>query len=497
MGNPAHLEELLKGVEHWNAWRKEQGAKFRPDFAGADIEQAYLDAKRIRPGEAVPLALADLDRADLNRADIGRANLKGADLTGASLEGAGLQEADLRDTNLAGASLIGAYLEEGIFRSANLTQAKLTGARLCGADFWRALLDGADLTDADARSIIVPAEEEGTLDEVIRTDLSGVFDMTQAQLNSMLGDKETIIPEHLTRPAHWPAFEFETAVDESEEAVRKPPSPVGFTAPVEFETEGEIIDVRHLPTPPEPRQASKTPIDKTRCAEVRAGLIDSFGALAKNLRKYTKEDRSISNRVGPAEALLGYVESLQKALRADPFLPSTFNDYVEIIALGSAEDIQAFEAGDRVAVQQLVTRARRHYACYPALAEMNDPAHAERVGPDFPYTVATLEATLDDIVYSDDGLEIFSDTTRDTVEAEKIAYPPANANPDKSKLARYGAIIGEMAREMGQRAERMRKAADAGASRAIAWVKSYEKVRKAWEAIEPWLGIGGGGGDST
>jgi hypothetical protein len=35
------------------------------------------------------------------------------------------------------------------------------------------------------------------------TDLNRIFDLTQTQLESMIGDSGTIIPDHLTRPKHW------------------------------------------------------------------------------------------------------------------------------------------------------------------------------------------------------------------------------------------------------------------------------------------------------
>lgn len=492
MGNPDHLRELLKGVEQWNAWRAAQGEDFRPDFQGIDLRQTFLAAGLRIELDGIDFSNANLAQTDLEGASLMMADFSGADLSSAILEGANLDRATLRHTNLSfsvlwraqliGANLLSATCIRADFRGADMESVDLTSADLRGAILQRADLENAVVGMTDARTF-------GAHGKVWFCDLSTAKYLTQDMVDAMIGDEDTRLPDGIIRPPHWE--ESNGHADDHENP--KAPSPVGFTAPVEFETEGAVIDVRHLPTRPEARRASNTPIDMARCAEVRAGLVDSFGALAKNLRKYAKEDRNISNRVGPAEALLGYVESLQRALRADPFLPSTFNDYVEIIALGAAEDIQAFEAGDRVAVQQLVTRSRRHYACYPELAEMNDPAHADRIGDDFPFTVATMEATLDEIVYSEDGLQFFTDATRETIEAEKIAYPPANADPDKSKLARYGAIIGEMSREMGRRAESMRKAADAGAGRAIAWVKSYEKVRKAWEAIEPWLGIGGGG----
>ena len=41
---------------------------------------------------------------------------------------------------------------------------------------------------------------------LVKTDLSQAIHVTQSQLDMMSGDSETLIPEHLQRPAHWPVF---------------------------------------------------------------------------------------------------------------------------------------------------------------------------------------------------------------------------------------------------------------------------------------------------
>ena len=502
MGNPDHLKELLKGVEHWNAWRKTQGDSFKPDFRGTHFPSAFRDSVELRPFvsgvpsdaillEDAHLSSANLSDCDLEGAYLGGAKLDGANLSGTVLEGAEVSEASFRNANLTRAilwrtnmfhtDLSNADLTRADLRGANAEHANFASATLAGAVFMRTDLEDAAFEQAKAFSIV---EKDGTTKAC---DFSQAKYLTQEMIDEMVGDTHTILPDGFERPAHWSKRSSALPT----EADVKSPSPVGFTAPVEFETQGEPIEIRHNPVRPSPRSASRTPIDEDRNKAVRLGLSDGFGTLARNFRRYAKEDRSVSNRVGPAEALLGYVEALQRALKADPFLPSVFQDYVEIIDQGFAEEVHAFEAGDRVAVQQLVKRARDHYAGYPELPEINDPSNTGRIREDFPYSVASLEAEISEIVYSAEGFEIFSDSTRETFEAEKAAYPPANADPDKSRLARNGAIVGEMWREMAPKAEEMRKAADKGAARAQAWVNTFEKVRKVWEAIEPWLGLGG------
>jgi uncharacterized protein YjbI with pentapeptide repeats len=91
----------------------------------------------------------------------------GKELTGADLIGATMAGADLRGASLRGAYLIGA----------DLTDANLESADFIGADLRDTQLAGATLTDA-------------------------IF-LTQTQINAAKGDKATVLPAALTRPAHW------------------------------------------------------------------------------------------------------------------------------------------------------------------------------------------------------------------------------------------------------------------------------------------------------
>ena len=122
MASSEHLARLLKNVEAWNAWKKDN----------TDI-------------------FADFREVDLSRADLSEADLCGADLTDADL-----REANLSEANLAGANLYTANLHEANLRKANLVEthvrgADLTWAHLYGADLREANLSGADLTGADLR----------------------------------------------------------------------------------------------------------------------------------------------------------------------------------------------------------------------------------------------------------------------------------------------------------------------------------------------------------
>ena len=101
MRSPEHLALLKRGVEEWNAWRREHG-EIRPELSGADLSRAMLRD-------------ANLHKADLRRATLREANLRRADLHEANLYGADLRGADLRGADLRGViGLTPARLDEAV-----------------------------------------------------------------------------------------------------------------------------------------------------------------------------------------------------------------------------------------------------------------------------------------------------------------------------------------------------------------------------------------------
>jgi hypothetical protein len=152
MADEGQLAVLRRGVEAWNAWRKEHGNFLRPGF----VRNPDLKAAPLRGEE---LAGANLSRADLSDADLSGADLTGANLSGAFLTrarlldeailvGADLSDAILLGTALARADLTGADLARAYLSGTILDGTILVGAKLGGATLEHALLVGADLTDA-------------------------------------------------------------------------------------------------------------------------------------------------------------------------------------------------------------------------------------------------------------------------------------------------------------------------------------------------------------
>ena len=129
-----------------------------------------------------PKLFLNLEKVNLEAVHLFEANLKGANLSGAKLSGALLIRA-----NLSGAYLIGTSLTRADLHGANLNGASLRGASLDNAHLGGADLNGADLTFANLRG----------------TNLGDAENLTQQQIDSVKGNKDTKLPPGLVMPDSW------------------------------------------------------------------------------------------------------------------------------------------------------------------------------------------------------------------------------------------------------------------------------------------------------
>lgn len=140
----------------------------------APVHEADNNAATIQPDPDIQAILTVIGRRGrtLGHGEDVRLNLTGihlevADLRGAHLEGADLRGVRLDRADLRGAHLNGASLEFAILSSVYLSDADLTGA----------YLRGADLKDANI--------------------------LTQAQVDSAIGNRDTKLPPGLVMPKSW------------------------------------------------------------------------------------------------------------------------------------------------------------------------------------------------------------------------------------------------------------------------------------------------------
>ncbi|HAO61158.1 MAG TPA: hypothetical protein DCQ90_04280 [Erysipelotrichaceae bacterium] len=94
----------------------------------------------------------------------------------------GSDRRESKNKNVLGKNFKGANLEDGDFTMSLMIAANLKGCKLDGANFL-----GADLRDANIKN----------------TDLSKCLFLTQMQINSVIGNKQTILPLRLVRPTSW------------------------------------------------------------------------------------------------------------------------------------------------------------------------------------------------------------------------------------------------------------------------------------------------------
>ncbi|UKJ76868.1 pentapeptide repeat-containing protein [Azospirillum brasilense] len=180
MADSRDLEQLAKGTDTWNKWRrdnpdhqpdlreaklrglKSQGIDFSDtllsgaDLSGADLSEAALrlaDLSRAQLSDAVlraaDLSNAELSDADLSGANLGRANLTGAKLSFATMVGTQLSRASLQGAIMTSANLTRACLHDSDLSYANLKDALLGEADLTRANLQHANLKQAGLTRAD------------------------------------------------------------------------------------------------------------------------------------------------------------------------------------------------------------------------------------------------------------------------------------------------------------------------------------------------------------
>jgi hypothetical protein len=191
------IMEILTAFVRSNApWppRKPHKTEVTPGIRSpsADV-QAILKVLHRRPamleqgGQTLDLGSTDLRGADLTQAQLERAYLQGSNLGGAKLERANLSNADLFGTSLVGTTCSETNFEGASFRDADLRDVKFYKTRLQGARLHDSNLTGAWFQEAHL---------EGA-------HLTGLKGVTQEMFHSSFGDKTTILPADVLRPAEW------------------------------------------------------------------------------------------------------------------------------------------------------------------------------------------------------------------------------------------------------------------------------------------------------
>jgi len=221
-------DEAAPGVD-WTECDKMRLMMGAVDLSDGELVQTFFSSTDLRG--------AKLNEANLSLAELSNASLAGADLSGALLEKAVGTRADFSAANLSGANLSAAEFSRTNFHRANLTGVNFVNSEMNRSDFTEADLTGSDMSKAELARVIlrdaviagVPfsysnlsrADLSGTdLDDAELTgtymyltrldgaDLSRTKGLTQYQLSLACGSTQTMLPEGLTIPEHWPCPDY-------------------------------------------------------------------------------------------------------------------------------------------------------------------------------------------------------------------------------------------------------------------------------------------------
>lgn len=144
MANNEQLEMLLRSIEEWNQWRKDNWG-VRIDLSEANLSDVHLERADLR---GVHLERANLSNANLSHIHLSNANLSNANLRDANLSNANLRDANFSFANLSDADLSHANLSDADFHFADLSRVELRHSRLKNANFRSVDLIDADLSHA-------------------------------------------------------------------------------------------------------------------------------------------------------------------------------------------------------------------------------------------------------------------------------------------------------------------------------------------------------------
>ncbi|MEM8569947.1 MAG: pentapeptide repeat-containing protein [Pseudomonadota bacterium] len=248
----------LEGAELQGA-RMEGAILSRARMEGAELQGARMEGAILREAR---MEGANLQRARMVGADLRDARMEGANLFSARMEGANLQRARMEGANLWRARMEGANLWEARMEGANLRDARIVGAdlrdaRMEGADLWNARMEGAILWRADLRSAYWAAAHVPSAAQ--DSDFRGGQDLLQEQLDQMIGNAETLLPETLDAETGRP-FSIPTCWPEPPEAFVSL-----MSSRYDYDWEADRIGFR-CPYGPPSRTGTPCALDLTRAA---------------------------------------------------------------------------------------------------------------------------------------------------------------------------------------------------------------------------------------
>ncbi len=170
-----------------------------------NFNNAIFDGSKL---EGASFAHTELNGASLRHACFENADFIGAKLNRAKLSHSHVEGADFSFSEMHKAQFGFSRLEVSKFIGAKLNEAALSSARMEGADLTGANLEGANANRTDFRYCNWQNTKVGF--EADGSDFRGAQNLKQSQLNRMIGNPHTLLPEGLVDqknpsiPDRWP-----------------------------------------------------------------------------------------------------------------------------------------------------------------------------------------------------------------------------------------------------------------------------------------------------
>jgi hypothetical protein len=327
-----------------------------------------------------------------------------------------------------------------------LHHANLRGANLEGAKLERANLRGADLNQARVTTLTYSGAATND-DGALYTDLSTTTELTQEQLDSMLGDSGTILPDHLTRPTHWPDWrnQIKDISAETDVSLSAPtPAPELTTTPLTvltpvvdiFWSMGKL-DVSFMLDAREPQEQLFHPPQSDQAS---MDLLGSLGQMANQIATSLHKDTRIN-----AAALVGDLAGVFEAIRDEIFKPEgmvlSFVIDTNLIALEGlyATNSEALREVDGHLIAAFISLGQRWRKASNILQEIDDPTGSDLVPQDRLDEIEALEDQMIGIL-TDPANAAFISPSLAGVTRDMALYPWDKDDPERHRRKRAAAF---------------------------------------------------------
>ncbi len=189
----------------WKNCRKRNLIMDNSNFSSADFTRVDFSASDLRN--------SNFTNANFYKTNLMRASIAGSNAKDANFQSVLGSRTDFSRGNYEGANFAKAEINRSNFSNSNLKNANLSKADFSRVNFFNANMEGvnlyaSNLSRANLTEVIIDEKFNLTNAFLFRTNIEGLdlsmVKLEQWQINLSCGNKNTILPDNLTKPAHWP-----------------------------------------------------------------------------------------------------------------------------------------------------------------------------------------------------------------------------------------------------------------------------------------------------